>query len=120
MNAYPTNQYQRSTSSPRMLCQQLVRTTGHMVFEAPAASAMTIDAIWLANGNTAAVTVRLHHLSPSATASQANALVYDMAVPATSTVVLDGPIVMSAGDLLWASCSVASQLALTAYGRAGA
>lgn len=119
MNAFPTNVYERSNSSPRMLFQRIARTVGHMVFESPAQQTVVIDSIWLACSSAGSATIRIHHLAPRATDSQENALAYDLTVPPSSVIVIEGPIYMSAGDILWVKADTATRITVTGYGRIG-
>lgn len=88
---------------------QVLAATATTIYTAPASTQSVVHAIYLSNADgTSNINVTLEFYDSSAAASYK--VLYNVPVPAGSTIVLDKPINLEAGDRLDGIASVASKI----------
>jgi hypothetical protein len=83
-----------------MLSRVTLRTQDDQLFAAESGGETVIHAVYLANTSSSLRRFRIHHVLQGETSSTANALFYDVAIPANSTYVDDTRIVVRGGEEL--------------------
>lgn len=121
MSSLPTNfnVADRSLRPTRRLSARLLPAANLTVYECPQSRTCSVTSVVVANVTAAAEEVDLHHVIPTETAGTSNALLYSVSVAANSTMVIELPITLTAGDKLVAQGSAASALCVTLYGSDG-
>jgi hypothetical protein len=117
METFPTNSITRRSIAPRCVIQVLLPVAARSLYETPSDKGFEVESFVLVNGTGNRVTVRLHHVLARESVAQRNGIVYDLAMQPYSTLALDIPVYMLAGDSIYGLASAASSIACLIYGR---
>jgi hypothetical protein len=115
MSIFPTNVDARREVSPRALSQSILASVTRAVYDAPSGGIATVRWLCFCNTSSNARQVRLYHLRADETLSIKSALLYDAAIPGSTSMTMEVSIFMRAGDSIFAYAS-ASDVALSLYG----
>lgn len=87
-----------------------------VLYEVPSEMSARLHSIWICSYGSGNHTIRLHHTRSSEAVSGSNALLYDAAVSAKTTLVYDQPVLLSSGDRIWIRADTADRICVTIYG----
>jgi hypothetical protein len=80
-----------------MIARQLT-TTDQQLYLNGKDSPVLIAPVWIVNTTAAKRTVRIHHVLPGETAQSGNAILYDSTLAANSSMLIEMPISLGAGE----------------------
>jgi len=118
MSSLPStfNLSDRSARPSRRIVSRLLPAANLTCYECPQGRTCSLTFVNVANVTAAAASLRMFHVIPKETATTANAIAYDMSIPAGTTVAFELPFTLTSGDKLVAYSSVASALCVMLYG----
>ena len=105
---------QKKLHSSLQLTQTAAGTPG--VYVVPAATSTIVKQIVLCNTTASNATVDIHLVACGGTAGVVNALIYNMAVDAQSTMFVNVAAVMGVGDFISAKANVAAAVTMHTFG----
>ena len=116
MNAYQTNNSDRTERNPRLLASVLLTTTDERIYVVPATKRATTVTLVVCNTGTVSTSFRLHHATPRVTSGASNAHYYDARLANGATIIDEAPRYLEPGDSIRGRAANASIVAVQVYG----